>query len=429
MSIMNRINQFLEEKLLPHAGKLQGQRHFNAIFNGMAMAMPLIIIGSMSMVLANLPIPNWSEILTNLGEINLLLSKITSGSFGIMALVVSFGVAYHLASFYSISQVSIGILSLSSFIVITPHIIDSADQTGIPYGRLGSGGLFTAIIIGLISTEIFRLFVSKDWTIKMPDTVPPGVSAAFSSILPGATIIFFWAILNKIVELIGLGNLHEVVTTIIGIPLTNLGGGLGGTLIAVALVSIIWFCGIHGADLIGAVMYSIWFAQMDANRAAFEAGEALPNIVSYPFLTNFVWLGGGGATLSLAILLAFFSKSSQSKTIGKLSIVPSIFNINEPLMFGVPIVLNPLLLIPYVIVPIVNVLIAYTVMGIGLVTSPVGINPSWTMPIGLSGAIATNWDIRAVLLQFFLLGVNLLIYYPFFKAVDNKQLAEEQQLA
>ena len=242
--------------------------------------------------------------------------------------------------------------------------------------------------------------------------MPPGVSAAFSSILPGATIIFFWATLNKVVELIGLGNLHKVVTTLIGIPLTNLGGGLGGTIISVALVSLIWFCGIHGTDLIGAVMYPVWYAQMDANLVAFEAGEKIPNIVSYPFLTNFVWLGGGGATLALAILLVFFGKSSQSKTIGKLSFVPSIFNINEPLMFGIPIVLNPLLLVPYVLAPIVNVLIAYVFMGIGLVSMPVGINPSWTMPIGLSGAIATNWDIRAILLQFFLLGIDLLIYYP-----------------
>lgn len=424
---MERINMFLDRKIMPYAGKLSGQRHFHAVFTGMIIAMPLIIIGSISLVLANLPIPNWSEWLSMHGSLDSLLSKITSGSFGIMALIVVFGIAHTLALNYKISGVSVGVLALSSFIIVTPSILDAEEASGIPYGRIGSGGLFTAIIIGLITTEIYRVFVKRDWTIKMPDTVPTGVSNAFSSILPGFTILFFWAIADRLLALTGLGGLHDAAATIIGIPLTNLGGGLGGTVISVALVSIIWFLGIHGADLVGAIMYTVWYAQMDANRLAFEAGQELPNIVSYPFLTNFVWLGGGGATLALAILLAFFSKSKQSKAIGKLSIVPSIFNVNEPLMFGLPIVLNPVMLFPYFMVPILNVILCYSVMAIGLVTPPVGINPSWTMPIGLSGAIATNWDFRAIILQFVVLAIDILIYYPFFKTMDRKQLEQETE--
>lgn len=425
---MDKINDFLDRKIMPYAGKLSGQKHFNAVFSGMSMAMPLIIIGSISLVLGNLPFPNWGETLHNFGQIDEVLGKITKGSFGIMALIVSFGVAYNLAKTYKLPDVSVGVLSLSSFIIITPHILDIEGAAGIDYGKLGSGGLFTAIVLALVSVEIYRIFAKRDWTIKMPETVPTGVSNAFSSILPGFAIIFGWALLDRLVQVIGFGGLHDVVITLIGIPLTRIGGGLGGTIIAVALTSIIWFLGIHGTDLVGAVMYPIWYAMMDANRAAFEAGQAIPNIVSYPFLTNFVWIGGGGATLALALLLVFRGKSQQSKAIGKLSIVPSLFNINEPLMFGVPIVLNPIMIFPFIFVPIINILVVYAVMKAGLVGIPVGINPSWTMPIGFSGAIATNWDLRAVVLQFLVLALDIVLYYPFFKSLDNKQLKEETAL-
>ena len=418
---MSSLNGFLDRRIMPYAGKLAGQRHFHAVFNGMAMAMPLIIIGSISLILVNLPFPHWSEWLAAHGNLGDFFNAITNGSFGIMALVVAFGVAYNLATEYKLTSVSVGVLSLSSFIIITPNIVGAKDAIGIPFNRLGSGGLFTAIIIGLITVEIYRVFVKRNWTIKMPKGVPTGVSNAFSSILPGFTILFFWAIVNKLLALAGLGGLHEAAQTLIGIPLTNLGGGLGGTIIACALISMIWLLGIHGTDLVGAVMYSVWYAQMDANRVAFEAGKELPNIVSYPFLTNFVWIGGGGATLSLAILLVFFGKSQQSKTIGRLSIIPAIFNINEPLMFGLPIVLNPIWFIPYILTPIVNVITCYSVMSLGWVTPPVGINPSWTMPIGISGAIATNWDFRAVVLQLVVLLIDIAIYFPFFKASDRQQ--------
>ena len=422
---MDKISEFLDKRIMPYAGILAGQRHFSAVFLGMSMSMPLIIIGSISLVLGNLPIPNWGETLHNLGGLDKVLSTITNGSFGIMALIVVFGVAYNLSKTYQLPEVSVGVIALSAFIIITPVISNGDGGSGIDFSKLGSGGLFTAIVMGIVTSEIYKIFAVRNWTIKMPDTVPAGVSAAFSSIIPGSTIIFFWALLNMLVQALGFLGLHDVVTTLIGIPLTNIGGGLGGTLIAVALTSMIWFLGIHGTDLVGAVMYPVWYAMMDANRAAFESGQTIPNIVSYPFLTNFVWLGGGGATLALALLLVFFGRSKQSKTIGRLSIVPSIFNINEPLMFGVPIVLNPIMLIPFVCVPLINILVVYSVMNIGLVTPPVGINPSWTMPIGLSGAIATNWDIGAILLQFAVLALDLVLYYPFFRMLDNKQLHEE----
>ena len=422
---MDKISEFLDKRIMPYAGILAGQRHFSAVFLGMSMSMPLIIIGSISLVLGNLPIPNWGETLHNLGGLDKVLRTITNGSFGIMALIVVFGVAYNLSKTYQLPEVSVGVIALSAFIIITPVISNGDGGSGIDFSKLGSGGLFTAIVMGIVTSEIYKIFAVRNWTIKMPDTVPAGVSAAFSSIIPGSTIIFFWALLNMLVQALGFLGLHDVVTTLIGIPLTNIGGGLGGTLIAVALTSMIWFLGIHGTDLVGAVMYPVWYAMMDANRAAFESGQAIPNIVSYPFLTNFVWLGGGGATLALALLLVFLGRSKQSKTIGRLSIVPSIFNINEPLMFGVPIVLNPIMLIPFVCVPLINILVVYSVMNIGLVTPPVGINPSWTMPIGLSGAIATNWDIGAILLQFAVLALDLVLYYPFFRMLDNKQLHEE----
>lgn len=422
---MKKVNSFLETKLAPIAVKVGTQRHLLAVRNGMLFAMPLIIIGSFFLILSSLPFPNYAEWLASHWDLGTWFNKIVNGSFGLMGLVASFGVAYNLAKSYKLDGVAPGIISLSSFLILTPEIVDKNEVSGFGYTYLGSGGLFVAIIVGIVSVEIYKIFIRKNIVIKMPETVPPEVSRSFSSLIPGFVIIAVFAIIQKVLEVSDLGNAHVLITNLLGGPLSLIGSSLLGTIVVVIITSLFWLCGIHGADVVGSVLYPIWYMNSYINRVAFQAGEAIPHIVSYPFMMNFVYMGGGGATLGLVIAIVLFGKSKQSKLMGGLTLAPGIFNINEPLMFGLPIVMNPMMFIPYILVPVMNVLICYLSMASGLVAKAVGINVGWTVPPIISGYLATGGHISGSILQIIVLLLDVIVYMLFFKIYDNQLLQEE----
>lgn len=190
------------------------------------------------------------------------------------------------------------------------------------------------------------------------------------------------------------------------------------------LNSLFWFAGIHGGNMVGSFMSPILLINTDENRLAFQAGEELPHIITNPFFDLFVYIGGGGATLALVTLVMFASKSQRNKSIGGVSFVPGLFNINEPAIFGLPIVFNTSFLIPFALAPMANVIITYLSMNAGLVPKPTGVAVPWTMPPLISGFLATN-SFRGALLQVVLIVVDIAIYYPFFRIIDKQYLEEE----
>lgn len=413
------------EKVEAVAGRIAAQRHLQALRDGIVLSMPLIIIGSVFLVLGNLPIPGYTEMLANAG-ISAWINKIVNGSFGLMALIAVFGIANSLARYYAVDDVSAGILALAAFVIVSPDLATDAG-TGVNYTYLGSSGLFVAIVVGLVSAEIFRFFVQRNWTIKMPEGVPPAVSRSFAAILPGLMVILFWGMIYIIIDSFG-GNIHSLLTIVLGKPLGAVGGSLWGTLLMVALNSSFWFLGLHGANTTNPLIQPIWLQNTDENRLAFQAGQELPNIITNEFMMNFVWMGGGGATIGLAICLFFFARGKQNKTMGKLSIAPALFNINEPILFGFPVVLNFKLLIPFVLAPVATALITYFAMASGLVAKPVGIVVPWTMPPIVSGYLATGGKISGAVIQIITLLVTVGIYYPFVRSIDKEQLAQEKEL-
>lgn len=423
---MNKYIDFLEAKVAPLGSKLGMQRHLVAIRDGIVISMPLVIIGSLFLILSNLPIPGYSEFLSEFGDLGTWFNKLVDGSFGAMGLVASFSIAYSLAQHYKIDGISTGIISLSSFLIVTPNILDADGAAGVPLLFLGSRGLFIAMLIGLLSTEIFRWFVKKDIRIKMPATVPPAVSKSFSALIPGFVIILFWGAIYQALLVANVANIHDLILIIFNKPLNFLGGTLLGTMIAVGLNSVFWFIGLHGGNIVGSVMGPIWLMNTDANRVAFQAGEEMPHIFTAPFTDCFVYIGGGGAIFSLVVLLFFFAKSLEGKTMGKLSFIPDIFNVSEPAMFGIPVVMNPTLLLPFVIAPMVNTVISYLAMTSGLVAKTVGIAIPWTTPPIISGYLATGGAISGSVLQIVLIAINLVIYYPFFRMLDKEKLKIEQ---
>ncbi|MGH1026436.1 PTS cellobiose transporter subunit IIC, partial [Bacillus paranthracis] len=358
-----------------------------------------------------------------------------SATFNIMALIAVFGIAYRLGEYYKVDALASGALSLVTFLLATPfqvaYIIPSTKESvlvegAIPAVLMGSQGLFVAMIIALISTELYRFIVQKKIIIKMPETVPPAVTRSFAALVPGFIVVTVIWLLRLIIENTSFGSIHNIVGQILQEPLSVLGASLWGAIIAVILVHVLWSCGIHGATIVGGVMSPVWLSLMDQNRIAYQAGQDIPNTITAQFFDLWIYMGGSGATLALVVGMLLFARSQQLKSIGRLSIAPGIFNINEMVTFGMPIVMNPILLIPFILVPVVLTIVSYFAMEWGLVARPSGAAVPWTTPILFSGYLGSGGKISGVVLQLVNFALAFFIYLPFLKIWDKQKVAEEK---
>lgn len=414
------MEKLLQEKLLPVAARLGNNKALVSIRDGITLTIPLLLIGSLLMVIASFPIPGWEKYLGDIGVADYLWKGVDS-SFGLLGLVASFGIAYFMARQYKVDGIPAGIVSLSSFITVTPFIRGEAGA-GMPTAFMASKGLFVAMILGLINGYIYQWFINHNIQIKMPDGVPPAVSKSFSAIIPGAVTIVGWLIVYATLDKLSLPNLHEIAQVALGSPLGLLGNNVIGLLILIFLNSSFWFVGLHGGNVVNAVMKPLWLANLDANKVAYQTGETLPNIFTSVFMDNFVFIGGGGATIGLVLALGYLAHkkkaSKQLKTLAPITVIPGLFNINEPAMFGVPIVLNILLLVPFILAPMFNLLVAWGAMASGLVPLTYT-DPGWTMPPVISGLLATG-SISGSLLQIVLIVLDILLYLPFVIAIEKR---------
>lgn len=436
---MNKISKFLEEKFMPVAVRVGEQRHLQAIRDGIVLTIPLVIIGSLFLILAFFPIPGYESFMESIfgGKWQGNLLYPVGVTFDLLAIFVAIGVAYRLSERYKLDPLAVSIVSLASFMLLTPYNIafipEGMDKTfnvsGISLALTGSKGMFVAIIAAILTTEIYRFIVKKNIVIRMPDGVPPAVSKSFASLVPGfASLLVIWVI-RLIFQVTPFENLHNVVGELLGKPLSLLGGSLAGAIVAVLIAQLLWITGIHGQALVWGVMSPVWLSFVDQNRIAYTAGEKIPNIVNTQFMDIFYSIGGSGTTLGLALLLFFLSKSKQNKQLGKLAIGPGLFNINEPLIFGLPIIMNPIMMIPFICVPVVIVTISYFAMDLDLVAKTAGIMVPWTMPVPFSGFLATGGKISGALLQLFNLLLATALYYPFFRIWDKQKLKEEVEFS
>lgn len=412
----------LVDTLMPFASKVGNNKCLVAIRDGITLSIPLLLIGSLFMVIAALPFPGWEAWLGEMGITDYLWKGVSS-SFGLIGLVSSFGIAYSFARQYKVDGIAAGIVSLSAFITVTPFV-----EGGLPESFMGAQGLFVAILLALISGYVYQWCIHHNIHIKMPEAVPPAVSRSFSAIIPGAIVITSSLFIYGLLDSLSLPNLHEIARVVLGGPLGLLGDNVIGFAIVTILNSLFWFVGLHGGNVVNAVIKPIWIANLDANRLAHAAGEELPHIFTSVFADHFVFLGGGGATLGLVIALFYLSRkkqaSQQAKALAPITLTPGLFNINEPTMFGLPIVLNPMLLLPFVLAPLANLLIAWISMAVGLVPLTY-IDPGWTMPPIISGFLATN-SVMGSLLQFVLVIVDICIYLPFIIAIEKGFQKQEQ---
>jgi PTS system cellobiose-specific IIC component len=421
---MNRFMDVLAEKIMPIANWLGHNRYLTVLRDAFMLSFPLTMFGSIIVVFNNLPF--FSD--ATKGTLSNLLGNGQNATMSIMTVFVTFGIGYYLSKSYDVEAIFGGAIAFASFLILTPFFMTSAkgeDITGVlSLDRLGAKGMFIGMIAAFLATEIYCRVTKKGWQIKMPDGVPPAVAKSFAALIPAVLTLSVFLIINAIMTGVFNANLHDVVYEVIQKPLTGLGSSLPATLIALFFVQFLWFFGLHGQIIVNSVMDPIWNTLMLDNLEAYKAGHALPHIISKPFMETFtVGLGGSGMTLAVVLLLAFFMKRKQYRDIGRLALGPGIFNVNEPVIFGMPIVLNATILIPWVIAPLIVTTLNYLVMAAGIVPAPTGVSVPWTVPIVASGILATNsiWGGILQIVDFVIVG---LIWLPFLKIMDRQATSD-----
>ena len=429
MSLFDKFNVFLEEKFMPVAAKLGNQKHIQAIRDGLILSMPLTIAGSIFLILAFLPISGYYEFMAGIFG-DAWMGKVlypVRATFDIMAIFGCMGDSYRLAEKNKVDCLSSVALALMTFMILTPFKVSFMNNTveAIPLMYTGSAGLFGAIISSIISVEIYSWFIRKNIVIKMPENVPPAVAKSFVALIPTLALMIGTLIVRLILENTSLQNIHELLKVILTTPLKTLVGSWWGLAIITAIIQLFWIAGLHGSTIILGMIGPVLGLLGDQNRLAYEVGAEIPNIIGGPFFDLFISIGGGGGTFALAFLLAFVSKSKQLKEIGKISVGAACFNINEPIIFGLPIVMNPYLIIPFFITPILTGFIGYFSIAIGILPKLPGISIPWTTPPLISGYLGSIGSFRYVILQVILILIGMIIYLPFFKAFDKKMLEEE----
>lgn len=423
---MNKTQQF-QNKLKALSGKIQSNRYMSSISNGLMSSMSVLIAGAIFSLIDSINIPIYQEFLTNTG-LKALTGVPAMLTTNIISLYVVFSIAFVLAGKYKQDSFSAGLLTLMAFLMVTPLMTTGeglAAVNSIPMSYLGPQGLFVAIILGILVSRLYVLITEKNFYIKMPKGVPSTVEKAFAAIVPCILITVVMLAVRGIFSMTPYGDIHTFIYKIVQVPLVNLGGGWVAFLIATLFGSILWFLGVHGTMVVYGVMAPIWTTLRLENLEAFQNGaETLPHLVPGSIFNSiYATMGGSGVTIGLAIAL-LFAKSKRYSTVGKLTIIPSFLGINEPLMFGLPMVLNTRFVIPLIATPLVSSGLAMIFTTIGILPRLRGIGTPMGTPIFINGFIEGGW--RVAVFQVVLVGISFLIYYPFFRGADKEALEQEK---
>ncbi|MBZ3641737.1 PTS sugar transporter subunit IIC [Enterococcus casseliflavus] len=426
MSFVNNL-----EKIQLAAEKISDNRYLKAVSKGMVMTIPASITGAMLTLIANMPFDGYQEFIQSNGLKTLLLLPGIFTS-NIMGLIVVYFITFNLAKSYKIDGMFPGFLAIVSFLILTPlatveqQVHDTVRPVDfISFDFIGSRGMFVGIIVGLTVAKLYSWFIKNNITIRMPDSVPSFVEKSFSSIIPFFSITFLMACISWGFSFTSYGSAHNLVYSVLQVPIQQIGGSIGGVMVAYALIGLFWWFGIHGKAIIFGVYAPILQTMTIENMNAAAAGTTPPNLIDFGFTSAFLEIGGGGCVLGLAICFVFFAKSEQYKSVGRITSIPTFFGINEPITFGTPVCLNPMFLLPTVITPLVTGLIGYISITTGLVPRMVGAQLPTGTPTFVNAVIAGGW--RMLLAQIVCVIVATAIYFPFFKMADNVEYKREQE--
>ena len=426
------MQEFFNNKVIPAIMKFVSLKGVVALKDGLLYTMPLTIVGSVFLLLANFPIQAVVNWLDSIGWID-PLNQAYGATFNIIALIGVIGIAYKYVKNEGYEALNAGVLAAVTFILTTDSFVvtESGEIVSNVINKTWTAGqgMISAIIIGLLVGWIYSWFMKNDIRIKMPAGVPEGVANSFTALIPGFVIVTGATLIYSFFKFVLDTTFIEAVYAFIQTPLQGLTDSLGGVIVMTLMIPFLWFFGIHGSTIVGGIIGSVLTANSLANQAILDSGMALTienggRIVTQQFLDQFINVTGAGMTIGLVIYMIFFAKSAQCKELGRLGGVPGLFNINEPILFGTPIVMNPFLAIPFIAMPVISGLILYFSIAVGLVPMFGGVMVPWTTPPIVSGFLVGGW--KMAVLQTFILALFFFVYLPFIRKIDKMNLQAEK---
>lgn len=438
---MNGFFPLLEKYLMNPMSIIANLKFVRAIMAAGVASITFTIVGSLFLVFNVLPMTFtfmegfFNDTFFRFSELYMLANKATMG---ILALYFVIVIGYEYTKIHeqedglNVTPLNGALLAVFAFFMAIPQLlfvdgkIQLATGENLAIGwamggagpdRLGTVGIFAAIVISLLAVKIYCLCVKRNWVIKMPEAVPEGVSRSFTALIPAFTVAFSMLAINGLFIAFDT-DIFKVVAIPFGF-VVDIANTWGGLLVIFFLIHALWVVGIHGANIISSMLLPVVLANMAANAS----GANIP--FAGEFYNSFVFIGGSGGTLGLTLYIAFLARSQQLRILGKASIAPGLFNINEPIIFGLPIVYNPYLAIPFFLGPMTTASIAYWAIKLEMI-KPIIAQVPWPSPGGLGAFIGTAGDYRAAVVAILCAVVSFFIYFPFIKFYDNKLWKEEQ---
>ncbi|WP_305151304.1 PTS sugar transporter subunit IIC [uncultured Dubosiella sp.] len=425
---MKRIQSWLENVFIPISTSMANNEFMQSLSSGMMSVLPIMMVGAVFSILLNLPIDAYKAFLTQIGVADILNLAVTMTT-ELIAVFMTFFIAKSFSTTWGHGDQSgtIGVVAMVAFFVLVPFGLNEAGTKIMEFTYLGSMGMFVGIITGIITARIYCTVLDKDITIKLPAGVPSNVMNSFIGIVPALIVTVVFLIVHVAFTFTPFENIFNCIYTLLQAPLQSLAGNIGSMIIIVIVCQVLWFFGIHGSMTVLSVIFPLWISMYAENATAVVAGLPVPNPINVTFF-DFTTIGGCGCSLGLSILLCFMSKSKISKEYGKLFLPCGIFNINEPMVYSMPLMLNPLFLVPFIVAPLAAVLIPYVcICVLGIVPAPQGIMNLSYVPAMFRGFINCGW--QGILMEIAIIAMSVLIYYPFFKIFDRKNLEEEAKAA
>lgn len=428
MENKNSFFDTLSEVLGKVSVKLSGNIYINAIKDGMLAYMPFAFIASIFLIIAFFPVPAFTDFITNItglqqGVWQGKLALVNDASLGIGGLLVLLAISRSLADKLKINGMQVTLTAVVSFVLLVPF----GNQESIKFidvTYLGAQTIFLSILISIVTAKVYQFIDKKGIKIKMPAAVPPAVSAPFESIIPSFVVITIFWILRLIIDAFSGGSALSIFNTVLGMPLQAIGGSLPGVIIVKMFSQLLWFFGIHGDSIVNGVMTPIFQVLQDANKTASMAGIDPTHIINQSFWDSFASIGIVGSIVAIVLI----AKSKRYKEMKKIAGVPYIFNVGEPTLFGIPLMMNVIYFIPFILANVASIVISYAAFALKLVPICTGLaQVPWTTPIIVSGYLTTG-SIAGSILQIVCLVVVVLIWLPFVKVADNQILQEEKEL-
>lgn len=424
----------LQNVLLSISSKVETNKYLGSIKEAFTMFVPFIIVGSFGSMLNILVsgangLAQWVPWLSNLSPAFTAINFVTISC---MSLPIAFLIGYKLAEKENLPQLESGLIGLLSYLAVCPNTISTVVEglkdpvvvNGLGAGVIGAQGLFVSMIMSMVAVKFFGLLTNIDaFKIKMPDSVPTGIARSFNILIPIFIIITAFSVGGCLFNTFTGNYLNVWIYNIIQLPLQALANTTGGILVLALANQLFWFLGIHGGMVIEGVRGPLSAAGLAENISAVQAGGVATNILTRGFWTSFVVVGGGGITLSLLIAIFIFSKREDHKSIAKFSLIPGICGINEPVVFGLPLVLNPIFAIPFILNSVIAAFIAVVATNIGFLTCGVLDCPPG-LPVFVTGFI--SYGIHGIIVQAIILIVTFIIWVPFV-LMSNKQARLEQK--